>query len=108
MRFPPQKLRVLVYGRNDTSRRKVVNLNEVIAFLRNFSRPPFKVYVLDEMLARGETNYTFSELIRIFSQTDILVIAHGANTWATFLLPEGAGIYIKLFGDHSLHVQYCL
>lgn len=89
--MPPQKLRVLFYGRNDTSRRRVINQNEVIGFLQNISRQSFEVNVLDEMLAAGETNYTFSELIRIFSQTDILVIAHGANTWATFLLPEGAG-----------------
>ncbi|KAL2633221.1 hypothetical protein R1flu_004700 [Riccia fluitans] len=94
---PPGKLRVLFYGRNDTSRRRVRNSPEVVEVLRSFSRPPLDVLFLDEMLASGETNYSFPEVIRLFTRTDILVIAHGANTWPTFLLPDGAGV-VEIIG----------
>ncbi|KAL3694500.1 hypothetical protein R1sor_008151 [Riccia sorocarpa] len=97
IRLPPGKLRVLYYGRNDTSRRRVRNSAEVVALLRSFRRPPFEVTFLDEMLSSGETNYSFPEVIRLFTQTDILVIAHGANTWPTFLLPEGAAV-VEIIG----------
>ncbi|BBN06019.1 hypothetical protein MPTK1_3g17740 [Marchantia polymorpha subsp. ruderalis] len=97
VRLPPEKLRVLFYGRNDTSRRRVRNSADVINFLRGFTRPRLEVRYLDEMLASGQTNYSFPEVVRLFTQTDILVIAHGANTWATFLLPDGAGV-VEIIG----------
>lgn len=96
--LPPARLRVLYYGRNDTSRRRVTNSREVLDFLRtNMSRPRLAVYDLDEMLATGQTSYDFPCVFSTLSQTDILVIAHGANTWATFCLPLGAAV-VEIFG----------
>ncbi|KAJ7552972.1 hypothetical protein O6H91_06G078800 [Diphasiastrum complanatum] len=97
VRLPPQRLRVLYYGRSDTSRRKPTNNDEVLAYLRNISRPQLQVFYLDELLASGNTSYNFPDVMSIYSQTDIFVVAHGANTWATFCLPDGAG-FVEIFG----------
>lgn len=103
----PSPLRTLIYLRNDTHRRRVVNANEVLAFMRNnISQPKLQILSLDEMFARGEATYDFPTIIYLMSQSDVFVVAHGANTWNAIFLPENS-LIIEIFGPCNwFHSNY--
>ncbi|KAH7445575.1 hypothetical protein KP509_01G015400 [Ceratopteris richardii] len=96
--LPPSPLRVLYYGRSELSRRRVLNHDEVLDFLlHNMSHLNLQIRSLDLMLLSNQTDYTFPRLVSLFSQTDLLVIAHGAMTVGAVFLPIGAGM-VEVFG----------
>ncbi|KAJ7528698.1 hypothetical protein O6H91_15G014700 [Diphasiastrum complanatum] len=95
--LPPLPLRVTFYGRGDASRRRVTNAQQVVEHLRSWRQPQLEVTFVDELLANGEYNQTFPEVVSLFSQTDIFITVHGANTWASLFMPRGAAV-IEIYG----------
>lgn len=93
---PPCRPRVTLYGRSDASRRRIVNVMEVLKFLQK-ANPPLEVAVVDEMMRNGEYNQTIPEVVTLMAQTDVYITPHGANTWATLFLPERA-VVIEIYG----------
>jgi hypothetical protein len=95
--LPPRPLRVTLYGRGDTSRRRVTNMAEVVQYLRTSVQPPLLVTFVDEMLAQGLYNQSLPEVVSLMAQTDVYITAHGANTWATVFMPKRSAV-IEIYG----------
>lgn len=92
MPLPPRRLRVTFYGRGDAKRRRIKNAEEVVNHLNSYTSPPLTVTFVDELLADGEYNQSFPEVVSLFSQTDIFITVHGANTWAALFMPKYSGV----------------
>ncbi|MCO5562581.1 hypothetical protein L7F22_016209 [Adiantum nelumboides] len=96
--LPPRPLRLLYYGRTELSRRRAINHDEILHFLQhNLTHLHLEIRSLDLLLLSHQVDYTFTRLVSLFSQTDILVIAHGAITWLAMFMPLGSGV-IEIFG----------
>ncbi|KAG6556141.1 hypothetical protein Mapa_002082 [Marchantia paleacea] len=95
--LPPHPLRVTFYGRRDTKRRRIVNSQEVVDHLKKWTNPPLDVVFVDDLMASGKYNQSLPEAVSLFSQTDIFITPHGANTWTALFMPKHAAV-IEIYG----------
>ena len=74
-------LRVTVYGRHDTNRRRIINIDEIM----NALAPYHIVNHISEFGSAGAT-----EQLALYASTDILIAPHGAHMTWSFMLPSNS------------------
>lgn len=91
------RVRILVYNRNDTTRRRWVNADAIVKELE--SDPRIEVRMMNR------TPTSFAEQVKAYAWANILIAAHGAAMANTIVMDPGADI-IEIWKDCKRDISF--
>lgn len=91
---PTSPLRITFVNRPWAQGRSLVNLGEVVDWMRAEWLPGLRLGVPVDVRVEGEVRHTttLAEQVRVFTDTSVLVYPHGATMTHAMFLPRGAAV----------------